>query len=193
MPSPEPLTAAEREVVLAVARRSIRHGLEHGMPLPVRAEDYDERLRLPAATFVTLNADGRLRGCIGTLEARLPLIEDVALHAFEAAFRDPRFMPLTAEEYPGLEVHVSVLSPEEPIRFSDEPDLVRQLRPGVDGLVIAQGSRRATFLPSVWQNLPDPRDFLAQLKRKAGIAGPPGSSEPLKAWRYQTESFSDTG
>ncbi len=174
-----------------MARASIAHGLAHGVPLPARAEDFEPVLREVRGTFVTLNLKGTLRGCIGSLEAHQPLVEDVARHAFDAAFRDPRFRPVTAEEAPQLELHISLLSPNEPMGIRDEADLLRQLRRGVDGLIIAQGRRRATFLPSVWESLPEPAQFLAHLKRKAGI--PPGpSDEPLRAWRYTTESFTDS-
>lgn len=181
------LSETQRATLLQVARDAVRLGLEHQRPLEVNAGDYDEALRQPRATFVTLNLAGRLRGCIGTLEARLPLVEDVALHAFGAAFQDPRFPPVRADELEHLDYHVSVLTPNEPMAIRHESDLLAQLVPGEDGLVIEQGGRRATFLPSVWSTLPEPRDFLAHLKYKAGIRdGDPG---PLKAWRYHTESF----
>jgi hypothetical protein len=189
-PAHTPLTPGQRRTLTEVARASIAHGLSHGLPLPTRAEDYEPALRAIRGTFVTLDLDGALRGCIGSLEAHQPLVEDVARHAFDAAFRDPRFLPVTAAEAPRLELHISVLSPNEPLVLREEADLLRQLRPGVDGLIIAQGRHRATFLPSVWESLPEPTQFLAHLKRKAGIPPAP-SDEPLRAWRYTTESFSD--
>ncbi len=189
---PESLTAEQRRTLLEVARASIARGLAHGAPLPTRAADYEPALRPLRATFVTLELGDALRGCLGSLEAHQPLVEDVAQHAFDAAFQDPRFPPVTAEEAPRLTVHVSVLSPREPLDVRDEEELLRSLRPGVDGLLIAQGHRRATFLPSVWDSLPDPAQFLAHLKRKAGIPSGP-SREPLYAWRYTTESFGDAG
>jgi len=187
---PEPLTTEQRRTLLELARASIAYGLEHGRPLPVRTDDYEPALRPVRATFVTLDIAHQLRGCIGSLEAHIPLVEDVALHAFDAAFRDPRFPPVSREEAARLGVHISILSPNEPIEFSDEADLLRQLRPGVDGLVIAQGRRRATFLPSVWESLPDAVGFVAHLKQKAGI--PPGpAQEPLRAWRYTAENIAE--
>jgi hypothetical protein len=186
MPSPEPLGAADGETLLRVARESIGEGLARGRALPVRAADFPEPLRAARATFVTLHRGGLLRGCIGALEVRLPLVEDVALHAFAAAFQDPRFPPLEPPELCDLDIHVSILTPSTRIDFRDEPELLRQLRPGVDGLTIAQGNRRATFLPSVWESLPDPGDFLQHLKRKAGISGE-AAAVPLLAWRYTVQ------
>jgi AmmeMemoRadiSam system protein A len=184
------LTAADRATLLQVARQSIRHGLERQCPLSVNAADYPESLRPLRATFVTLEIGGQLRGCIGTLEARLPLVQDVAEHAFAAAFEDPRFPPLDPDEFPRLDIHISVLSPPAPLHFRSEDELLDQLRPGVDGLILRLGLRRATFLPSVWDSLPDPYVFLAQLKQKAGL--PLGFWSPeLQAERYTTEAFGD--
>ena len=181
-----PITPAERDALLEVARRSIAHGLAEGEPLPVRAADYPDALRLVRATFVTLDLHGRLRGCIGTLEARLPLVEDVALHAYAAAFEDPRFPPVEADEAGLLELHISVLSPPEPMAVKDEADLLRQLRPGVDGLILGAGLHRATFLPAVWEDLSDPREFVRHLKMKAGL-DPDAWPHGMRAWRYTAE------
>ena len=123
----------------------------------------------PAATFVTLTQNGQLRGCIGSLEAHRALAADVAENAFAAAFRDPRFAPLTSDELPRTRVEVSLLGPAEPIDFIDEADAIASLRPGVDGLILTHRNRRATFLPQVWESLPDPRRFMTQLKLKAGL------------------------
>lgn len=184
------LTKAERALLLDLARRSIEYGLTQQAPLPVDLEDYPATLRVVRATFITLEIDGRLRGCIGALEARLPLVKDVAEHAFAAAFEDPRFPPAQLEELPKLDIHISVLSPPEPIRFGSEEELLAQLRPNVDGLIIRYGHHRATFLPSVWETLPDPYIFLSQLKLKAGLPMDFWSSE-LQAERYVTESFGE--
>lgn len=126
-------------------------------------------LRQPGATFVTLLKNGELRGCIGSLEAAKPLGEDVAENALGAAFRDPRFPELSAAEWPQCQVEVSLLSAPRPIRFTDEPDLLRQIRAGEDGLILEAEGRRATFLPQVWQGVPDKRAFLGELLRKAGL------------------------
>ena len=123
----------------------------------------------PGATFVTLIQDGELRGCIGSLEPRRPLSADVSANAVAAAFRDPRFPPLATHEFLATSVEVSLLSPPQAFAVFDEADLARQLRPGVDGIVLQYEARRATFLPQVWDMLPEPREFIAALKQKAGL------------------------
>lgn len=190
MSSTELLSRQDRATLLEVARSSIRWGLEHGQALMVNPDDYSATLRPLRATFVTLEIENQLRGCIGTLVARQPLVQDVAEHAYAAAFDDPRFPELTAREFPQLDVYISVLSPAEPLQFDSENALLVQLRPGIDGLILQFRSHRATFLPAVWENLPDPYVFLAQLKQKAGLPLNFWSSE-LKAERYTTEYFGD--
>lgn len=185
------LADAQRATLLDVARRSIEHGLQTGRPLVVSASEYHPALKAMRASFVTLQLRGQLRGCIGHLEAVQPLVVDVAENAFAAAFRDPRFAPLSRAEWPAVEIHLSILSPPEPLQFTDEADLIGQLQPGVDGLILRDGRSRGTFLPSVWEGLPDPVDFLTQLKRKAGLAANHWS-EHIQVFRYRTESFADT-
>jgi len=170
-------------ILLRVARAAIAHGLE-GKAFRVNAGEYPAALRAPRAAFVTLTLDGHLRGCIGTTEARKPLVECVAESAYKAAFRDPRFAPLSRDEFARISVAVSVLTPAEPVTFRDEAELLSLLRPGVDGLIIEAGSKRATFLPSVWESIASPATFLEALKRKAGI---PAGTAPERAWRYTAE------
>lgn len=184
------LSREAQGMLLKVARQSIHFGLHEQRPLQVDTTDYPESLRPVRATFVTLQQGGQLRGCIGTLEARSPLVQDVADHAFAAAFEDPRFLPVKKEELPELHIHISVLSPSEPLQFGSEEELLAQLRPGVDGLILHLGQRRATFLPAVWTSLPDPYTFLAQLKQKAGLPIDFWSDE-LQVERYTTESFGE--
>jgi len=186
-PRPE-LTPGEWSQLLQVARGSIAHGLRRGKPLPVDPGEYPEVLQRLRASFVTLHLRGQLRGCIGVLEAIRPLVDDVAKNAYAAAFSDPRFEPLREAERQGLDIHISVLSPSEPMRFTSEQDLVRQVRPGVDGLILADGSRRGTFLPSVWESLPDRESFLRHLKLKAGLP-PDYWSETIQVSRYTAESY----
>ncbi len=188
---PPPLSAQQRRILLETARRSIAAGMERGRPLQVNSAEYDERLQAPAASFVTLHLGKDLRGCIGSLEARRPLICDVAANAFAAAFQDSRFPPLGSSELSALHIHISVLNPAEDMTFTSEEDLLRQLRPGIDGLILSEGERhRATFLPSVWHTLSHPRQFLNQLKIKAGLP-PDYWSDSLRIQRYTTESFGE--
>lgn len=182
------ISAAERSTLLALARESIRYGLAHGRPPTVRAADYDAALRIPAACFVTLQIKGALRGCVGSLEPVRMLVDDVAHNAYAAAFSDPRFPPLAEQELDQLDIHISMLSPRQPLRFSSEADLLRQLRPGVDGLVLEDARHRGTFLPSVWEQLPEASEFLRHLKIKAGLP-PDHWSANLRVERYTTESF----
>ncbi len=160
---------SEKQALLRLATDSVRHGLTHGEALPVRAEDFDSALRAQRATFVTLKIKGRLRGCMGKLEAARPLAEDVARSAFAAAFRDPRFPPVTEADAERLQIHISVLSPLAPLQFGSEKELLALMRPGVDGLLLQEGNRRGTLLPSVWGSLSGADEFLRHLKRKAGL------------------------
>ncbi len=182
------LSDENRETLLRVARDSIASGLKHGHPLPVNADPFPPELQPLRATFVTLDLHGELRGCIGSLKASRPLVDDVAHNAFAAAFRDPRFLPVGEEEIPDLEIHISVLSPPEELSFTSEADLLRQIRPGVDGLILQDGYNRGTFLPSVWEQLPKAQDFLTHLKLKAALP-PDHWSSTVEVWRYTTEYF----
>lgn len=175
-----------RGLLVQVAWDSIRHGLINGRPAPIHLESFPASLRAPGAAFVTLHAQGALRGCIGHLEATGPLVEDVAANAFAAAFRDPRFPPLVEQELTALDLEVSVLSAPESIGFKDEDDLLAQLRPGTDGLILEDRGARATFLPAVWDILPTPSEFLAELKHKAGLPRD-HFSDTLRIRRYRTE------
>lgn len=177
-----------RERLRTLAAASIEHGLRSDRPLEVHLDDWPAALRERRSTFVTLHRAEQLRGCIGALEPTRALVQDVAMNAFAAAFRDPRFEPVTELDIDELEIRVSVLSPIEALDVSTEADLLGQLRPGVDGLIVEEGGRRGTFLPAVWRSLPSAQDFLAQLKAKAGL--PPGYwSETVRAYRYTTEEF----
>ena len=177
--------------LLRLARGSIEHGLVHGEPLPVEYKEIPGALTEPGATFTTLHVEGRLRGCCGTLEALRPLAEDVTHSAFRAAFRDPRFDPVGKHELAVIRLEVSVLTPLEPLPVADETDLLDRLVPGVDGLVIIAEAGRATFLPKVWEMLPDPGRFLAALKAKCGLSEHYWSDR-LEFRRYRTTSYSES-
>jgi len=175
--------------MLKVANDSIEYGMHHKKPLPVKPSEYSNELQQERGTFVTLHLNGQLRGCIGTLEARLPLIADVAKNAFLSAFQDPRFQPLSPEAFKNIDLEISVLSEALPMRFTSESDLLEQLRPGIDGLILSDNQHRGTFLPTVWEQLPEPRDFLDHLKNKAGL--PTGYwSDTIKIERYTSELIS---
>lgn len=183
------LNKDQQQLLLQVALDSIQHGLQTGKPLAVNLAEYPEELTEQRATFVTLEKHRQLRGCIGTLEAVRPLVEDIAKNAFSAAFKDPRFPALQAEEFDDLEIHLSILTPAEPVIFTSEQDLLTQLQPGIDGLILEEGYRRGTFLPSVWESLPEPRQFLRHLKQKAGLS-PDYWSKNIRIYRYRTEMIS---
>ena len=184
------LTPQQQQKLLKVARESIQYGLQHRHAMSVDADAYGEQLQQQGACFVTLYKKGALRGCIGTLQPYQPLVSDVAEHARAAAFSDPRFPPLGPDEFVDIVISVSVLGKPSAISFSDEEDLVTQLRPSQDGLIFEDGGNRGTFLPSVWESLPEPRQFLQQLKRKAGLPVDYWS-DSLKISRYTTQSFSE--
>jgi len=147
-------------------------------------------LHQPGATFVTLTRQGELRGCIGSLEAYRLLDQDVRENARAAAFRDRRFAPLSEHELVAIRVEVSLLTPAEPIRFATEEDAVRQLRQGIDGVILESERHRGTFLPQMWEHLPDPWQFMSELKRKAGLARDFWSKD-LKLYRYEVQKWSE--
>jgi AmmeMemoRadiSam system protein A len=154
-------------VLLQLARAEIAQAL--GLNSDIARPQDAAWLADLGASFVTLTKAGELRGCIGTLEAHRPLIEDVRNNARAAAFEDPRFFPLRREEFAEISVEVSLLSAPEPLAVETEAEALARLRPHIDGVVLAYGWHRATFLPQVWEDLPKPREFLRQLKRKAGL------------------------
>ena len=182
------LSNEDKADCLNVARESIKNGFKTGRALQVVTSDYSAALQQQASSFVTLHKFGELRGCIGALEAYQPLIDDIADHAYAAAFQDPRFVALKETEYDDLEIEISVLGPAELMIFKSENELIEQLRPNIDGLILEYDYHRGTFLPSVWEQLPDKREFLNHLKVKAGL--------PMQWWnndvkisRYETLSF----
>ncbi len=186
-------TKLEQDLLLEIARASIRNGLDHGEPLLPSLSAMPDSLKPKRACFVTLERHGDLRGCIGSLEAREPLALAVARQAHNAAFEDPRFEPLQKSEFDDLDLHISVLSPMTPIDgVASEADLLKALRPGIDGLVLDDGRRYATFLPSVWEDLPDAKEFVAHLKAK-GRWAPDEWPKGMKAMRYTSEMVGRDG
>jgi AmmeMemoRadiSam system protein A len=177
---------ARGAILLPLARAAITQALGRSHA----ADDTAPWLRAPGACFVTLTQDEQLRGCIGTLQAHRTLLADVRANALAAALHDPRFAPLAAHELEGTEVEVSLLSPMQTLHFGSEAEALAQLRPGVDGVVFQYGSRRSTFLPQVWEQLPATGDFMAHLKRKAGL--PPGFwHEEVQLQRYTVAKWKE--
>jgi AmmeMemoRadiSam system protein A len=187
MPSIEhALNSQDKDFLLQLAARAIRHGVETGKPLAVSLDGLSPALCAIRASFVTLNKFGQLRGCIGSLQANRPLALDIAANAYAAAFRDPRFPAVEENELADLDIHLSLLTVPQPMTFASEEDLLSKISPGVDGLILEDGRHRGTFLPSVWEQLPEVREFWRHLKHKAGL--------PLDYWsdtltvqRYRTE------
>ena len=177
------------KTLIRLAAKSISIGLNRGLIAKVDLRSFPPILRKNGASFVTLKLMGNLRGCIGSFQMYQPLAIDVANNAFKAAFSDPRFPSLTRDEQLNLTLSISVLSPQTPIEIKDEPDLLSKLRPQKDGLIIQEGQKRALFLPSVWEQLPDAKTFLHHLKLKAGIKSGQRLNQ-LKAWRFVTEEIS---
>ena len=175
--------------LVGIARGTIGHRLGQAAAPP--RLDGTAWLQQPGATFVTLTLEGRLRGCIGSLQAHRPLGIDVAANAENAAFRDPRFAPLATHEWPQVETEVSLLTEPERVPFSDEVDLLVKLRPGVDGVILEHRGRRGTFLPQVWESLPDRRRFIEELKRKAGL---PADTRLIhcNVWRYRVVKWRES-
>lgn len=172
------------KTLLALARNAI--AAHFGTPEPELP--HHDWLKTRGAVFVTLTLNGQLRGCIGSLEAYRPLIDDVRGNALAAAFQDPRFAPLTAAEFDNVAVEVSLLTPSQPMTFRDEADALAQLRPDIDGVVFEYGRYRSTFLPQVWEQLPQPELFMAHLKNKAGL--PAGFwSHDVRLSRYGVQKF----
>jgi AmmeMemoRadiSam system protein A len=179
-------SAEQGRLLIALARQAIASEFDEAdAALP-----HPDWLDQPGAVFVTLTRNGELRGCIGSLEAQRALIDDVQSNARAAAFKDPRFPPLSRDELPGTRVEVSLLSPAQPMRCASEADALAQLRPGIDGVILEHGWHRATFLPQVWEQLPEPRQFMAHLKRKAGLAADFWVDD-LRLATYQVEKFKE--
>jgi AmmeMemoRadiSam system protein A len=179
-----------RAQLLEVARRAIAFGAETGRRPSLDADAYPAPLRARRCSFVTVKVGGRLRGCVGSLAPDNELVADVARNAFKAAFRDTRFEALSPADLSETQVGISILSRPRPMTFRSEADLIDQLRPNQDGLIIEDNGRRGVFLPQVWRSIPSPDEFLGHLKTKAGLPAEHWSAS-LKAWRYSTESFGE--
>ena len=163
------LSHDDEQKLLNIAIESIEFGLKYGGYLRINEQQYSVALRNHCAAFTTLKCDNTLRGCAGTIEAKLPLISAVSHSAYTSAFHDSRFPPLQFSEFDQLDVSISILRQVEELSFTSEEDLVEHIRPGIDGLVFEYNGRKGTLLPSVWDAIPDRRQFLSVVKQKAGF------------------------
>ncbi|MEW5940661.1 MAG: AmmeMemoRadiSam system protein A [Chloroflexota bacterium] len=188
---PDQLTTEEKQTLLRLARQALELGVRGEKLPPLDWSLFSKRLHEDGASFVTLTVNGDLRGCIGALDAYQPLAEDVREHAIAAALNDYRFPPVQSAEVGRIRIEVSRLTAPVPLDYSSPEDLLAKLRPHVDGVVLRDGARRATFLPQVWEKLPDPADFLDNLCYKMGAAANLWRRKHLEVLIYQVEEFEE--
>ncbi len=186
------LTPEEQQTLLRLAREALLHGVKNEKLPPLDASALTPRLLEPGASFVTLTVRGQLRGCIGALEPYQPLAEDVREHAVAAALEDPRFLPVSEGELNAIEVEISRLTRPVPLEYKDPEDLLSKLRPHVDGVIVRDGFRRATFLPQVWEKIPDRAEFLGNLCYKMGANPDLWRKKHLEVMTYQVEEFRES-
>ncbi len=186
------LTAEEKKTLLELARATLRSGVRgEGVP-KIDLESLSPALKAPGASFITLTVRGQLRGCIGALEPYQPLAWDVREHALAAALEDPRFPPVGPDEVDRIDIEISRLTFPHPLEYQDAEDLLAKLRPDVDGVILRDGVRRATFLPQVWEKLADKAEFLSNLCAKMGAAPDAWRRKHLEVQVYQVEEFHET-
>lgn len=183
------ISSESKQLLLRIAREAIESNLKNAPEPALVLSSLPAELQADGACFVTLTRNGELRGCIGSLEARQALALDVQEHAVDAAFRDFRFQPLTPAELQGLQIEISVLSAPAPLPYQNAEELPALLHPGVDGVVLARGLRRATFLPQVWEKVTDPSTFLDMLCEKMGLEYDLWRRQKLDVFTYSVESF----
>jgi uncharacterized protein len=185
------LTAEEKRILLKLAREALEYGV-HGKSLPsLDQHSLTPNLTEQGASFVTLTINHELRGCIGALEAHQPLADDVREHAIAAALEDPRFPPVEPRELSRIKLEISRLTDPHPLEYSSAEDLIKKLRPHVDGVILKNGQRRATFLPQVWEKIPDPVEFLGHLCRKMGLNENAWRTLSMEVLIYQVEEFQE--
>lgn len=183
------LTPGEQNILLRLAREAIERGVKGEKLPPLDEVSLSQHLREQGASFVTLTIRGQLRGCIGALEAYQPLVEDVREHAVAAALEDPRFPPVNEDELNRINIEVSRLTQPVPLEYKDADDLLSKLRPHVDGVILRDGFRRATFLPQVWEKIPNPAEFMDNLCYKMGVNHDLWRNQHLEVYIYQVEEF----
>jgi len=184
-------TEEEGRYLISTARETIEQRLYNRQAGEQTDDAISPKYREKRGTFVTLTIDGGLRGCIGHIIPQETVLEGVKANAINAAFRDPRFRPLTQEEWAKVEIEVSILTDPQPLAYSDGDDLLRKLRPDIDGVIIKKGYQQATFLPQVWEQLPDTKEFLTHLCLKAGLEANAWQTEKLEVSTYQVQAFEE--
>lgn len=187
----EQLTDDERTLLLQFARQAIQNAVCGEPTELLKIKSLPQRLREPGASFVTLTRHGKLRGCIGSIEPKYPLIEDVRKHAIAAALQDFRFPPIQPHELPGIKIEISRLTLPKDIIYNSSQELLKQIMPGVDGVIIIDGGRRATFLPQVWKKIPDKEIFLNHLCQKMGAPSDLWRHKLLTIQIYRVEKFEE--
>ena len=191
MSDPVELTPEQGELLLRLARQHLVKQLEDDQTAVAGTGVQDPALQQQCGTFVTLTKHGKLRGCIGNLEPAGSMVESIIRNASNAAFHDHRFKPLQRAELADVVIDISILSPPQRLEYRDADELIRLLRPAVDGVILQVGRRRATFLPHVWHQLPEPQQFLARLCEKAGLPAEAWRTEQPEIFCYQVRSFQE--
>jgi hypothetical protein len=187
----QPLGELEKRYLLRIAREALRAAVE-GAPLAdLDPSEWTPRLAQPGSSFVSITLQGDLRGCLGTIWPRNPLAEDVRAHAAAVSSRDLRFPPVTRDEVAAIRIELSVLTPPQLMLYSSSEELLLRLSPGRDGVVLRMGAHQATFLPKVWERVPEQSRFLSMLSQKAGLPEDVWCRAPLEIWTYRAEDFGE--
>lgn len=190
MPDKDKLTPEEGEYLLSLARRTIESKLSGKEP-PAEENDLPDKFFKKRGAFVTLNIHGSLRGCIGHIVPHEPLIDCIKINSLNAAFEDPRFRPLSKKEFEDIEIEISILTEPRQLEYSGADDLLEKLRPGTDGVIIKKNHYQSTFLPQVWEQLPDKKEFLSHLCLKAGMNAGEWKKGDLSVYTYQVQAFEE--
>jgi len=191
MGTADKLSEDEGNYLLSLARTTIKNSLSNADQPQINWKDLPEKFQQHMGTFVTITIDENLRGCIGHIIPRETVVEGIRENAVNAAFRDPRFPPLTKKEFNEVKIEISVLTAPRELSYTDAEDLLSKLRPGVDGVIIKKGYQEATFLPQVWDQLPDKEEFLSQLCMKAGLSPDSWRKEKLQVSTYHVQAFEE--
>ncbi|MFW6115063.1 MAG: AmmeMemoRadiSam system protein A [Thermodesulfobacteriota bacterium] len=191
MDTADKISEEEGNYLLRVARNTIQNTLNNEKPPQIDWKELPEKFQQQMGTFVTITIDENLRGCIGHIIPRETVVEGIRENAVNAAFKDPRFPPLTKKEFGKAKIEISILTPPRELSYADAEDLLRKLRPGVDGVIINKGYQEATFLPQVWEQLPNKEEFLSHLCMKAGLPHDSWRKEKLRISTYQVQAFEE--